>query len=162
MCPNNPVETVSWNDTQLFLKKLNKRQGNFRYRLPTEAEWDYVARADTERISSSKKESWEAAEYGWYDENSFGQTHPVSLKKSNLFSVYDSKGNVWEWVQDWYEKYSATSQLDPSGPVSGTSKVLRGGSWSTKESLLRADVRSALSSSSYDYDIGFRIVRNAN
>jgi len=99
-----PVETVSWNDAQDFISRLNQRTGK-RFRLPTEAEWEYAAR------SGGKREKWagtssesELGDYAWYSKNSGGSTHPVGQKKPNGLGLYDMSGDVWEWCQDWYGK----------------------------------------------------------
>jgi len=125
---NYPVEQVSWNDAQEFVRKLNQRSRGGKYRLPTEAEWEYAAR------SGGKREEWagtssesDLGDYAWYDKNSGGKTHPMGQKKPNGLGLYDMSGNVWEWVQDWYGDYSSGSQNNPTGPSSVPSRVLRGG-----------------------------------
>ena len=122
-----PVEQVSWEDAQKFITELNKKSGE-KYRLPTEAEWEYAARAGASYKYSGGDDLDAVA---WYDGNSGNTTHPVGQKKANAFGVYDMSGNVWEWCADWYDgKYYASSPQDnPTGPDSGTRRVLRGGSW---------------------------------
>lgn len=128
---NYPVEQVSWNDIQEFTQKLNQRAGK-KYRLPTEAEWEYAAR------SGGKREKWagtssesELGEYAWYSNNSGQTTHAVGQKKPNGLGLYDMSGNVWEWCEDWYgsDYYRNSPKSNPTGPSSGQYKVLRGGSW---------------------------------
>jgi sulfatase modifying factor 1 len=128
---NCPVETVSWNDTQKFISKLNS-QSDKNYRLPTEAEWEYAAR------SGGKKEKWAGTsdesslkDYAWFHYNSGPKTHPVGQKKPNGLGIYDMSGNVREWCSDWYgAKYYGESPRDnPRGPGSGEYRVLRGGAW---------------------------------
>jgi formylglycine-generating enzyme required for sulfatase activity len=128
---NCPVENISWNDAQEFIRTLNQRTGK-KYRLLTEAEWEYAAR------SGGRKEKWagtssesELGDYAWYSRNSGGQTHPVGQKKPNGIGIYDMSGNVWEWVQDTYSgnAYSSHSRNNPLYRGSGAGHVFRGGSW---------------------------------
>ncbi|MDF1591102.1 MAG: SUMF1/EgtB/PvdO family nonheme iron enzyme [Desulfobacterales bacterium] len=131
-----PVESVSWNDAQAFIQKLNQQDGSDVYRLPTEAEWEYAARAGSATAFANGDISKTGCEYdanldamGWYCGNSKDTTHKVAQKKSNAWGLYDMHGNVWEWCQDWYGDYSSGSVTDHSGQSSGSSRVLRGGSW---------------------------------
>jgi formylglycine-generating enzyme required for sulfatase activity len=153
---NDPVACVSWNDAQEFIKWLNQKTGQ-RFRLPTEAEWEYAAR------SGGKSEKWagtssEASlgQYAWYDANAGGKTHPVGRKQANGLGLYDMSGNVWEWVQDWYGGYSGGRQSNPAGPASGEHRVLRGGSWSYNVDNVRASTRNRLNPGSGYDDVGFR------
>jgi formylglycine-generating enzyme required for sulfatase activity len=103
--PNSPVENVSWDDVQEFikrLKRLNTRESGVKYRLPREAEWEYAAQAGTTTAYSFGNDPSQLGEYAWYGENANGETHPVGQKKPNPWGLYDMHGNVWEWVQDWY------------------------------------------------------------
>jgi formylglycine-generating enzyme required for sulfatase activity len=129
---SRPVENVSWNDTQEFLQKLNAQAGKEIYRLPTEAEWEYAARAGTETAYSFGADAARLDEYAWYKSNSGNKTHPVGLLKPNDWGFYDMYGNVTEWCQDWYESgyYSQSPSKNPQGPSSGKYRVQRGGSWS--------------------------------
>ena len=104
---NLPVERVSWDNVQRFITKLNDKEGTSKYRLPSEAEWEYACRAGTTtRYSFGDNES-ELGEYAWYSSNSDSQTHPVGQKRANPWGLYDMHGNVWEWVQDcWHDSYS--------------------------------------------------------
>jgi len=131
-CNDCPVDSVTWNDTQAFIRRLNDLTG-MKYRLPTEAEWEYAAR------SGGRRERWagtssieELGVYAWYDNNSSARTHPVGEKRANRLGFYDMSGNVSEWVQDWYANvyYSKSPRDNPSGASSGVEKVLRGGSFS--------------------------------
>jgi formylglycine-generating enzyme required for sulfatase activity len=138
---DNPVEQVSWDDAQAFIKRLNQQEGHSRYRLPTEAEWEYAARAGTTGAYSFGDDEDSLGLYAWYKDNSSTKTHPVGQKQPNSWGLYDMHGNVWEWVQDWYGKYSANSVTDPRGPSSGTDRVQRGGGWFLDAWLCRSAVR---------------------
>jgi len=119
-----PVEQVSWNDCQEFIRKLNQREGNGAYRLPTEAEWEYACRAGTTGPYYTDLDR-----AGWYSGNSNNRTHPVAQKTPNAWGLYDMHGNVYEWCQDWFGDYPGGSVTDPKGSSSGGSRVIRGGSW---------------------------------
>ncbi len=125
---NCPVDFVSWNQVQEFIKKLNSREKRS-YRLPTEAEWEYAARGGTNTIYYWGSEN--KGDYAWYTENSENKTHPVGQKKPNSFGLYDMIGNVWEWVEDrFHQNYYANSPLsDPDGSPVGANRILRGSSW---------------------------------
>ena len=123
-----PVESVSWNDCQEFIRKLNTMTGK-RFRLPTEAEWEYAARGGNKSIGYKYAGSDNLDRVAWYDKNSGSKTHDVGQKSPNELGVYDMSGNVWEWCADWYGSYSSNSQTNPSGPSSGSYRVYRGGSW---------------------------------
>ena len=122
-----PVEYVSWDDCQEFVKKLNARTG-MKFRMPTEAEWEYAARGGNRSKGYKYAGSDNLDEVGWYKDNSGYHTHPVGLKKPNELCLYDMSGNVWEWCQDWYGDYTNEAQTNPAGPQSGGFRVLRGGS----------------------------------
>jgi formylglycine-generating enzyme required for sulfatase activity len=156
-----PVEQVSWNEIQDYIGKLCKRekQSPCKYRLPTEAEWEYAARA-----GSKTKYYWGDTindAYLWYDNNSGNATHPVGNKKPNAWGLYDMSGNVWEWVGDWYDSgyYSNGEAVDPRGPSSGSFRVLRGGSWDYGGRRCRSSYRFLLTPD-YRYNLlGFRLAR---
>lgn len=126
---NCPVEQVSWNDIQNFINKLIQKTGK-KYRLPTEAEWEYAARSrgKNEKWAGTSNES-EIGDYAWYLSNSGSKTHPVGQKKPNGLGLYDMSGNVWEWCSDWYGKnyYGNSPKDNPTGPSGGQFRVLRGG-----------------------------------
>ncbi len=160
-CGNNcPVENVNWNDIQLFIHELNLKEGK-RYRLPTESEWEYSARA-----GSSTTYFWgseEGGEYSWYQENSNKKTYPVGLKKPNAWGLYDMIGNVWEWTNDWYELYyERTNHIDPKGPIvphTGSNwRVLRGGSSYYCNFPCRVSTRFPESPDNTSQNPGFRLV----
>jgi len=156
---NCPVEGVSWNDIQEFIQKLNNKTGK-NYKLPTEAEWEYAAR------SGGKNEKYSGGNdvdsVAWYNKNSGNKTHPVGQKKPNGLGIYDMSGNVWEWVSDWYDGdyYKNSPKNNPTGPNSGTFRVLRGGSWRGYDTrfLVPAD-RGSSYPGSRSSDLGFRLVR---
>ena len=139
---NLPVENVSWNDIQEFIKKLNAQTGK-KFRLPTEAEWEYAARGGNQSKGYKYSGSNSISEVAWYDGNSGDKTHPVGQKTPNELGIYDMSGNVWEWCQDWYSSsaYSSSSQTNPTGPSSGSYRVLRGGSWGNYAGYCRVSYR---------------------
>ena len=123
-----PVERVSWDDCQEFIKKLNRLTGK-NFRLPTEAEWEYAARGGNKSKGYKYSGSNDADAVAWYNKNSGSKTQPVAQKQSNELGLYDMSGNVWEWCQDWYGDYTSRSQSNPKGANTGSDRVLRGGSW---------------------------------
>ena len=125
---NLPVETVSWDDCEKFLKQLNKKTGKT-FRLPTEAEWEYAARGGCKSRGFKFAGSNDIDEVAWYWYNSGNRIHPVKQKVPNELGIYDMSGNVWEWCQDWYGDYSSSSCTNPIGHLSGDFRVFRGGSW---------------------------------
>ena len=125
---NKPVECVSWNDCQDFIRRLNALTGE-NFRLPTEAEWEYAARGGNKSRGYKYAGSNTIDNVAWYGNNSGSQTHNVATKSPNELGLYDMSGNVWEWCQDWYGDYSSGSQTNPTGPSSGSDRVFRGGSW---------------------------------
>jgi len=153
-----PVESVSWNDVQDFIASLNAAQQEWNYRLPTEAEWEYAARAGT---TGDYGGTGNVDEMAWYVENSFNRTHPVGLKHANAWGLYDMHGNVWEWVQDWYDEgyYSVSPVNDPPGPGSGTRRVVRGGNYTYSPNGVRSAYRTWLGPWAQTSWAGFRLVR---
>jgi formylglycine-generating enzyme required for sulfatase activity len=134
-----PVENVSWDDAQDFIRKLNQVEKTDKYRLPTEAEWEYACRAGSTQSYCFGDGNAELWQYAWYADNSQKSTHPVGRLKPNAWGLYDMHGNVYEWCQDWYEDYPPGPVTDPRGPSSGEYRLLRGGSWDGEA----GDVRSA-------------------
>ncbi len=161
--PNRPVDEVSWNDVQAFIQKLNEIENVHLYRLPTEAEWEYAARAGSETAFSfgDISEDKPLQQYAWYELNSGKQSHPVGTLQPNAWGLYDMHGNISEWVQDWYGKkfYSVSPQVDPKGPATGEKRVVRGGSWIHQAYSCRSAFRGYFSADYTDSDFGFRIVR---
>ncbi|MDR1779367.1 MAG: formylglycine-generating enzyme family protein, partial [Tannerella sp.] len=133
---NLPVENVSWNDVQEFIRKLNQQTGK-NYRLPTEAEWEFAARGGNQSRGYKYSGSNTAGNVAWYDDNSGDKTHPVGTKQANELGIYDMSGNVWERCADWYDSYSSAAQFNPTGPTSGSFHVFRGGSWYYNARLAR-------------------------
>src|SRR5262249_48652940 len=129
------------------------------YRLPTEAEWEYAARASATTAYSFGNDPNQLSEYAWYAENAGRQTHPVGQFKPNAWGLYDMHGNVWEWVQDWYGPYTADAAVDPAGPSSGSRRVIRGGSWRRGASYCRSACRGRWAPGYRDAILGFRLLR---
>jgi len=184
---NCPVEQVSWNDVQKFIDKLNESEGTGKYRLPTEAEWEYAARAGTQTalyngplkiIGDNNGPALDAIAWyggnsgvnysggydcsGWsgkqYSSSSCG-THPVGGKYPNSWGLYDMIGNVWEWVNDWKGDYSTGHVTDPQGPTSGSSRVNRGGGWGYGAGYCRAANRDGGTPDDRGGGLGFRLAR---
>ena len=138
---NLPVERVSWDDCQTFIRKLNALTGK-NFRLPTEAEWEFAARGGNNSRGYKYAGSNNIGDVAWYDGNSGNKTHTVGTKSPNELGIYDMSGNVWEWCQDWYGSYSSASQTNPTGASSGSYRVLRGGSWYYGARFCRSSLRS--------------------
>ena len=161
-CGNEcPVESVSWDDVQQFIENLNQKTGQ-KYRLPSEAEWEYAARAGTTTEWSFGNDKSKLYDYDWYRANSASKTQAVGKKLSNAFGLYDMHGNVLEWTQDcWHDNYAGVT-IDGSAWItdcSGSVRVLRGGSWSGDPASSRSANRSRFSPRSRDNSIGFRLAR---
>ena len=161
-----PVENVSWIYVQEFIRKLNGRSGGRRYRLPTEAEWEYAARAGTTTdnyagdITERFGKNPVVNRIAWYNENSGDRTHPVGGKAPNAFGLHDMMGNVWEWVGDWKGDYPGGTVTDPVGPASGLARVYRGGGWiGTPAGGCRAAARISSGPLHRDNNLGFRLLR---
>ena len=157
-----PVENVSWNEVQNFIQKLNQKEGTNKYRLPSEAEWEYAARAGTTTMYSFGNDESELGEYAWYAENSGDKTHPVGQKNPNKWGLYDIHGNVWEWVQDsWHADYDGAPD-DGSAweDGSGAHRVNRGGGWYDLAGSCRLAGRIGSNSDLRYYGFGFRLVKD--
>ena len=153
---NLPVERVSWNDCQTFLRKLNAMTDK-NFRLPTEAEWEFAARGGNSSRGYQYSGSNVLSDVAWYDNNSGGETHPVGTKAPNELGIYDMSGNVWEWCQDWYGDYHGYSQTNPTGPSSGANRVYRGGSWGSGAWLCRVAFRDNYTPGSRGNGLGLRL-----
>lgn len=153
-----PVASVSWLMTQRFVEEINKMDERYRYRLPTEAEWEYVAKAGVNELRPVAIDVLE--EYAWFINNSTDIPQPVATRKPNHFGVYDMLGNVWEWVDDWYasDTYTKGKRKDPTGPSDGRSKVRRGGSYHCPLHLTRPGYRSANAPGTRYEVVGFRVI----
>ena len=154
--PTKPVESVSWDAVQKFLERLNIRDPKHVYRLPTEAEWEYAARAGSETSGSPDA-------VAWYGPNSSEETHPVGKKAPNAWGLYDMQGNVQEWVQDWYgpDFYPQSRIEDPRGPATGSYKIFRGCAWLSEPNQCRPAFRAFDFPVQGVYSVGFRLVRSA-
>ena len=159
-----PVEGVSWDEIQAFITVLNQR-GEGTYRLPTEAEWEYAARAGSitafanGEITQSSGNDPNLNLIGWYNENADRTTHQVGLKQANDWGLYDMHGNVWEWVQDWYGAYGSSAVSDPQGPSTGSYRVFRGGGWIARARGCRSANRDGDTPDFRHYGLGFRLLR---
>lgn len=162
-----PVEKVSWDDCQVFIKKLNQLTGKT-FRLPTEAEWEYAARGGSQSRGYKYSGSNTISAVAWYIVNCYDKgsshpdygTHPVKQKQANELGLYDMSGNVWEWCQDWYnsEYYSSSPQMNPTGPSSGSYRVIRGGGWYNIARSCRVSYRFNYTPTYSNFNLGFRLV----
>ena len=138
---SRPVEQVSWDDCKAFFSKLNSLTGK-NFRLPTEAEWEYASRGGNKSQGYKYSGSNILGDVAWYADNSGSETHPVKTKSPNELGIYDMSGNVSEWCQDWLGSYESSSQSNPTGPSSSSSRVRRGGDWSIAAGGCRVSSRS--------------------
>lgn len=163
-----PVEQVSWYDCQSFITNLNQLEGTTKYRLPTEAEWEYACRAGTTTpFNTGNCLSTDEANYDGsrpYTGCSSGiyrqTTAPVKSFSPNAWGLYDMHGNVWEFCQDWYGDYPSSSVTDPVGPSWGDQQVLRGGGWSSAARSSRSAVRGHYIPGNSSNSVGFRVARD--
>jgi sulfatase modifying factor 1 len=162
--PSYAASYVSWNDAVAYCEKLSDKEGK-QYRLPTEAEWEYACRAGTETRWSFGDDEASLGDYAWYDKNAWDidemYPHQVGLKKPNTFGLQDMHGNVWEWCHDYHGKdyYKESSEKDPTGPVTGSPRVFRGGAWSPYSRDTRSARRDRLDAVFRCTNVGFRLVR---
>ena len=153
---NLPVEMVSWNDCQEFISKLNSLTGR-KFRLPTEAEWEYAARGGKRSRGYQYSGNSNISDVAWYDGNSGSKPHPVGTKQANELGIYDMSGNVYEWCSDWYGSYSSSSQTNPTGADSGSGRVVRGGSWYDFAWGCRLSYRGSITPFYRGNDLGLRL-----
>ena len=158
---NFPVEMISYQDLMVFFDSLNAFS-QLTFRLPTEAEWEYCARAADITCNYRFSGSSDPNDVAWTNKNSFQKTRVVKLKAPNHLGLYDMSGNVWEWVADWYGNYTHAKQNDPRGPSSGTDKVIRGGSWAGSPDFCRNSLRHHFPPDYKSSFIGFRIAIDQN
>ncbi len=154
---DNPVIEVTWFGANAYAKWMGKR-------LPTEAEWEYAAQGGINSESYILSGSNDASTVAWFQDNSNGKTHPVGIKQPNELGIHDMSGNVWEWCSDWYSEnyYEQSLQRDPTGPLTGTQKVLRGGAWNVMPLFLNITNRSS-DTPNFALNIrGFRCVKSFN
>ncbi len=165
---NRPVTYLSWGDVERFLSWLNREkpaEDPALYRLPTEAEWEYAARAGKTTIYFFSNSPSTLVEYAWYEDGRQNQVnpvlHPIGSKQPNPWGVYDMFGNVWEWVADWYDSqyYDNSSFQNPRGPNSGQKRVIRGGAFNFDATYCRAAARESYPPNARSRSIGFRVVR---
>jgi formylglycine-generating enzyme required for sulfatase activity len=156
---NCPVENLTWDDIQTFIQKLNAEENTTKYRLPTEAEWEYACRAGTQTAFSFGNNENDLNEYGWYWKNADDKTHPVGEKKPNAWGLYDMHGNVEEWLQDWYGEYTEYPKTDPKGAAKRGEKVFRGGSWFRNPKVARCAHRASDETDNWSLKVGFRLLR---
>ena len=158
---DRPVEMISWKEVQAFVQKLNAKESTDKYRLPSEAEWEYACRAGTQTRYFFGDDESKLNEYAWYAENSGSKTHSISQKKPNPWGLYDVHGNVWEWVQDeWHENYNGA----PSNGIvwkdeDSSDRVSRGGSWYCTTLFCRSAGRFKREAESRFSNLGFRLLR---
>jgi formylglycine-generating enzyme required for sulfatase activity len=162
-----PVEKISWDDCHEFVKRLNRREETDKYRLPTEAEWEYACRGGKAVAFATGGITEDGCgrdpsldQIGWYCGNSLGgRTHSVAQKKCNAFGLYDMHGNVWEWCQDWYGMYPTEAVVDPRGARYGPERVIRGGSSMNRSEKCRSAYRFSYNANVRMNNIGFRVAR---
>ncbi len=156
-CEDCPVENVSWNDIQEFIRRLNQTTGKV-YSLPTEAQWEYAARGGRQSNAYRYAGSQNLQEVAWYLGNGSARPQPVGRKRPNELGIYDLSGNVWEWCQDFYGPYTPGDKRNPTGPSFGSNRVLRGGSWNSAAGQCRVSFRNISTPGHRSSNFGFRLV----
>ena len=159
---DEPITGVSWRDAGQFLARLAEQHAGGRFRLPTEAEWEYACRAGTDTPFSSGGSEADLARAAWYAGNSGGEPHPVAMKAPNAWGLYDMHGNVFEWCQDWEGPYPAEDATDPVGAAQGEKRILRGGCFKCQPPYCRAANRYAAPPNRTAPNFGFRVVWSAD
>jgi len=154
---NYPIYNVSWSEVQEFITKLNQKTGQ-KYRLPTEAEWEFAASGGTQSKAYKYSGSNVVGDVAWNNSNSGSKTHPVGGKLPNELGLYDMSGNVNEWNSDWYGVYTEPAQNNPTGPTEGQYKVVRGGSWNSTVKACRVKYRDSYGVNAHYNNMGFRLV----
>ena len=157
---NLPIENVSWNDAQEFIKKLNQITDK-QYRLPTEAEWEFAARGGNKTLGYKYSGSNNIIDVAWYQDNSNSKTQPVGTKQPNELGIYDMSGNVWEWCSDWYGNFNNASIINPTGNASGTNRVIRGGCWFNNANSTRVSYRNYNKPDYRNNIFGFRLAQSS-
>ena len=155
-CDDCPVEQVSWNDVQEFIRKLNRKSGK-NYRLPTEAEWEYAAKGGNKSKGYIYSGSNIIDDVAWYNKNSDSKTHLVGQKQPNELGLYDMSGNVLEWCNDLYGRYIPRSQTNPKGASVSDCRVYRGGGWGYLPRSCRTSNRDRSGPGSHSFNLGFRV-----
>ena len=153
---NYPAYYISYEDVQSFITELNSLTGE-NFRMPTEAEWEFAARGGNKSKGYQYSGSNTVGDVAWYSMNARSKTRTVKTKAANELGIYDMSGNVWEWCSDWYGKYNSRAQTDPTGPTTGTNRVLRGGSWCSSATYCRCAKRDKYTPSYRSYGFGFRL-----
>ena len=153
-----PLVSISWDRAQEYVRRLNERNDKFRYRLPTEAEWEYAARAGSHGLRPFPVE--QLKDHAWYIENSDDIPQPVATRRPNAWGLYDMLGNAWEWVGDWYgpDTYTRGATVNPKGPPTGRLRVRRGGSYHCQPHLVRSAYRAADKPDQTYSVLGFRLL----
>ena len=163
--PSHPAVYISWHDVQALIQRLNSAAGEEVYRLPTEAEWEYACRAGTSTLWSFGDEESAFPHYAWYRDNTVNRNekyaHAVGQHRPNAWGLHDMHGNVWEWVQDWYniDYYKRSPRVDPLGPISGSDRVIRGGDFSDPVMNYRSASRMRGAPDTRDWYIGVRLLK---
>jgi len=159
---DHPVETISHEDANAFIKCLNEQENTRTYRLPTEAEWEYAARAGFQSTYCFGTDIGRLKDFAWFAANSGGTTHPVGQLSPNDWGLHDMHGNVHEWCTDWYRRgyYAESPPKHPAGPSKGVARVLRGGDWSSEAWYCRCAIRSLSSPQRRSPRVGFRLVKD--
>ena len=158
--PDHPVETVSHAEAVRFIERLNEREGAGIYALPTEAQWEYAARAGSAAAYCFGSERSRLGEFAWYRKNSGNTTHPVGQLAPNDWGLFDMNGNVHEWCANWFDRnyYAESPAKNPKGPGSGLARALRGGDWGSEDWYCRSAIRSLSAPDRKSPRVGFRLV----